>query len=210
MSSRSRFVPPWRGLSVLLLVACAPLLAARGLAVPARAPDGAGLVDQAGRPFALGALAGRTVVVHFVFTQCSSTCPIQTQALRRVRESLPPELAERVAFVSLSLDPAHDSPRTLARFARRHGIDVPGWWLVTGSEDALGALARAFRVDARVGADGQIAHRDAVHLLDARGRPVQTYAGPVPDSARLAREIERVDALFASDTGSGQRLAGGR
>jgi hypothetical protein len=86
------------------------------------------LRDQQARPLRADALQGHVVLLHFIFTGCSATCPTQVRELVSVLDALPPPAREAVRFVSVSLDP-HDTPATLAAFARLHGADRAGWQL---------------------------------------------------------------------------------
>jgi protein SCO1/2 len=156
----------------------------------------AGLVDQDGNGFSLEGLEGRTVVVNFIFTRCPSVCPTQTKALTRVQQGLPAELRARVRFVSVTVDPEHDTPVILRRYAAAQGAELSSWSFVTGPSAATDALGRRFKAEVKALGGGQFDHRAAVHLLDAKGRLVQTYSGPSPDEKRLVQEIETVDRMF--------------
>lgn len=87
------------------------------------------LTDQDGRPhrFYSDLLAGRVVLINVVFTNCPSACPMMTERLKLVRKRLGPAFGEEVYFLSLSVDPARDTPEALKRFAQRHGVDEAGW-----------------------------------------------------------------------------------
>jgi protein SCO1/2 len=154
------------------------------------------LVKQDGQPFSFRHLKGRTTVVNFIFTHCPATCPLQTQELARVQRALSPELQSRVAFVSVSIDPARDTPPVLQAFAATLGVDLSSWSFVTGSPDEIESLNEHFSTQAKPTRAGQFDHRVAVYLLDADGRLVQTYTGEPLDERRLVREIETAEELF--------------
>lgn len=79
-------------------------------------------------------LQDRVVVLNVVYTRCTDACPLITRKLKAVREILGEEHAARIRFISLSSDPAHDSPDVLKAFARRHEVDDPHWTFLTGEE----------------------------------------------------------------------------
>src|SRR5689334_821750 len=94
------------------MVLLTSLLVARGpLADIGPAPE-VRLVDSAGRPFALSSLRGKAVVVSFVYTTCTGSCPATTSTLARAQQVLKQAglWGERVEFVSISLDPKRDTP----------------------------------------------------------------------------------------------------
>src|SRR5262245_14259863 len=77
----------------------------------------ASLADQDGKPFSFTQLQGHTVVMNFIFTHCPVSCPQQTRALTAVQRALPKSLQGRVRFVSVSMDPARDTPPVLKQYA---------------------------------------------------------------------------------------------
>lgn len=88
------------------------------------------LIDQRGQPVTARSLRRQPWVANFIFTRCPSACPLLTakfQALQ-ARSDLPPD----VRFVSITVDPSHDTPEVLAAYARRFGADPARWSFLTG------------------------------------------------------------------------------
>ena len=158
----------------------------------------AALTDQDGRALTIADFHGKTLVFSFFFTSCPSVCPREAQALADVQRRLSPALKARVRFVSLSVDPDNDTPEALKRFALANGADLSDWSFVRSSEQATRALTKEFGVfDAAAKAKTTPAgHTTAAYLFDGSGRLMQRYAGSPLDAARLAREIEQLDAWF--------------
>src|SRR5207247_6172175 len=75
------------------------------------------LTDQAGKSVTLHDLAGRVWVADFIFTSCGGTCPLMTAKMRKLQDVLPPE----IRLVSITVDPASDTPEILAAYAGEHG-----------------------------------------------------------------------------------------
>lgn len=156
--------------------------------------DGAALLDQDGRHFSFGPLAGKVLLVNFVYTGCSTVCPVQTRALAEVQATLSRAVRERVRFVSVSIDPLQDTPAALRAFAKRMGADLAGWSFVTGRPADVVQIAqrlRLFRPEGKRPDD----HTTSLWAADARGRLVQRYAGNPPDRARLVRELGELVAM---------------
>lgn len=93
------------------------------------------LLDQDGRSlrFYSDVLQGRVVLLNVIFTSCSDACPLITRRLQEVREAMG-DSAEGVHFVSLTSDPANDSPQVLKAFAKKHGVDTAHWTFLTGDQ----------------------------------------------------------------------------
>lgn len=158
--------------------AAAPLLAAEPASAPAIGPAPAfALTDQDGQRVDSADLAGRVLVVDFIFTSCADSCPVQTEKLSRLRAALGADFGTRVRFVSISVDPEHDTPAALARYAERHHARVAGWSFLTGPPAALQRIARAFGVVTPLRESSRIVHNTLTTLVDGRGTMRIQYAG---------------------------------
>ncbi len=155
------------------------------------APDFA-LVDQDARPLALAALRGKVVLLDFVYTSCPGPCPILTGLLRDVREGLSPADRARVQLVSITIDPAHDTPEVLREYASQHRIDPQGWSFATGPAADIDAVAHAYGVGSIRQANGEIEHTVATFLIDREGRIARRYLGTTHDPAAIRADIERL------------------
>jgi protein SCO1/2 len=85
---------------------------------------------------------GRAVVLNFIFTTCSSFCPLSSQTFAEFQSKLGPAAAD-VHLMSISIDPEQDTPARLREYARRFGAG-PGWQHYTGTLAASRAAQRAF------------------------------------------------------------------
>jgi protein SCO1/2 len=153
------------------------------------------LVDQTGRPFQVAALSGKVVLFNFIFTSCPNVCPVQTQALAEVQRSLPERDRDRVRFVSVSIDPEHDTPRVLHSFAERFKVDFSRWTFVTGGTADIDRLADRLRLFAENKDRRPENHGTTLWLMDGQGRLMQRYAGNPPEVARLVSELDALVKL---------------
>ncbi|MHC4089360.1 MAG: SCO family protein [Planctomycetota bacterium] len=94
------------------------------------------LVTQEGTEvrFYTDVLKDKVVLINFIYTNCRDTCPLVTQKLIQVKDSLGDLLGEQVYFVSISTDPTRDTPPALAKFAKQQKAEHPGWVFLTGSQ----------------------------------------------------------------------------
>lgn len=180
-------LPKIAGTFILCLLALgAPLNAAnkRASADPVSAMM-KGLVDQDGRALDDGRLAGRYVLVNFVFTSCGNTCPTQTAELARFDKSLIPAMQSRVRLVSISVDPGNDDAASLRTFASAHAANFKRWSFATGRPDRVFRVLKNFTA-LRPGGGPEM-HTTEVYLFDPAGRMIQRYGG-VPLATRNIRQ----------------------
>jgi protein SCO1 len=95
-------------------------------AVPAFA-----LLDQDARVLERDQLRGHVWVANFMFTSCPDVCPVLTERMSGLRTQLAAQRG-KVRFVSFSVDPQHDTPAVLKKYAREHRADYADWSFVTG------------------------------------------------------------------------------
>jgi protein SCO1/2 len=86
----------------------------------------------------------RPVVLNFIYTTCTSICPLSSQTFAQL-QSLLGSARDRVRLVSLSIDPEQDTPARLAEYGRKYGAG-PEWHYYTGTTQASLAAQRAFAV----------------------------------------------------------------
>jgi cytochrome oxidase Cu insertion factor (SCO1/SenC/PrrC family) len=108
-----------------------------------RIPDAA-VVDQNGRKlnFYTDLVKGKTVIINFIFTTCTTICPPLTATLRRVQQDLGDHAGRDVHLISISVDPTTDVPERLKEFSAQFKAG-PGWTFVTGSKPEIDGLLKA-------------------------------------------------------------------
>src|SRR5688572_334107 len=79
-------------------------------------------------------LKGKTVVVNAFFTTCTSVCPPMNRSMEKIQEALGPRLGKDVFLVSVSVDPATDTPPRLKEYAQKFHAK-PGWIFLTGKKE---------------------------------------------------------------------------
>jgi protein SCO1/2 len=157
-----------------------------------RAPNFA-LRDQSGGVVSLASLRGRPVVLTFLDSQCTSSCPIEGRQLGSILRRLP--AAQRPALVVVSVDQAGDTPAGIRHALAKWGLNGP-WpvhWLNGRTHAQLASVWRSYGVRV-VPATNDIVHSLALYLIDRRGYERTAYLFPfLPgfvqrDLGRLARE----------------------
>lgn len=141
-----------------------------------RTPADFTLTTQDGKPFRLSSLRGKEVLVSFVFTTCSGTCPATTHRMVLAEEKLARAgLLDKVHLLSITLDPARDTPAALRDYMRLYDIDAKHWTFLTGSQKQIDRVLSDWGMWVRPAANGQLNHPSRVFLLDERGRLREIY-----------------------------------
>jgi cytochrome oxidase Cu insertion factor (SCO1/SenC/PrrC family) len=128
----------------------------------------------------------RIVAINFVFTTCTTVCPPLGATFARLQRSLGSEQTKNVMLISISVDPAVDTPEKLKAWAGKFGAQ-PGWTLVTGSKAELDKLLRALGGYTAQKED----HTPTVLIGDAK-RNKWTRVYGLAKNARLMETIEQM------------------
>ena len=123
----------------VLLLSTFPVLAENEEARAREYFTNAELINQDGETvrFFDDVLKDKVVVINFIFTNCEGACPLITHKLTLVRDGLEGNIGNPIQFVSLSLDPARDTPAAMKEFAKTHNADHDGWVFLTGKSENL-------------------------------------------------------------------------
>lgn len=105
------------------------------------------LTERSGSALGLADLRGKVWIANFMFTTCQDTCPLQSAEMGKLQAELQDKLNLRL--VSISIDPDHDTPAVLSRYAARFNADPQSWLFLTGDREKIFQLARdGFRLSA--------------------------------------------------------------
>ncbi|HEY0503075.1 MAG TPA: SCO family protein [Lysobacter sp.] len=210
MSGAQRMLPTWLAVTAVLLLSIAGLYAIthgfraitsdqarqQALARSPRTLPPIRLIDSHGQATDLGTIARRRpyTVVSLVYTQCTSLCLLtasgEAYLQARLRET---GLQEQVGLLTISFDPARDTPGALAQYARRVKAD-PGHWKVATVADPsdLDRLLDAFDVVVLPDGAGDYTHNGALFLVDGQGRLFDALDPDAADEAftRLSARMQ--------------------
>ncbi len=162
------------------------------------------LVNQSAEPYGTAQLEGRAWIADFIFTRCPGRCPLLTREMSRLQTDLLGRGWDDVVLVSISVDPANDTPEALSAYAAKHGAKQENWQFLTGSRDGIWSLSvDGFKLPVQQIEDtgaGPILHSNRFVLADAR-RQIRGYydAFDEDERAKLLRDLEIVRAEPAPD-----------
>lgn len=155
------------------------------------------LVDRDGSTVTRPDLAGAPWLADFIFTRCAASCPMMTARMARLGREMGEQAPRRVSF---TVDPAHDTPEVLARYAGAHGAP-PDWLFLTGPAPQLHRLMReGFKLaldpsppPGTASPEEPILHSTRIVLVDGAARIRGYYDAFDEESmARLRRDAARL------------------
>jgi len=164
------------------------------IAIGERMPDFT-LTDQSGRAVRLSGFAGQLVAVDFIYTRCPlpDVCPRLSANFARLQK----RFAGKIALLSITLDPQHDTPEVLAEYAQRWRADSRTWLFLTGSEEDVKKVAGHFGV-VYWPEEGAITHTSSTALIDRAGKLAALVEGSSFTSQQLIdlvrTELDRTPA----------------
>lgn len=126
-------------------------------------------------------LSGAPWIADFIFTRCALSCPMMTTRMAELDDGRVPE---EMHLVSFSVDPEHDTPEVLARYAEAFAASER-WVFLTGSEEEILELAlKGFHLavdpnppEGMASPEEPIVHSTLFALVDGRGRIRGYYDG---------------------------------
>jgi protein SCO1/2 len=103
------------------------------------------LTDQNGRKVKLKSevLGDKLVVMDFAYTNCTTVCPVLTALMAQVQTQLGEAAGKEVALVTITVDPARDTPARMKEYAAKHGAK-PGWLWLTGPTGTVNEVLKGF------------------------------------------------------------------
>lgn len=176
-----------RGMILALLFAARAALAQPPEQTKPSIPD-LMLFDQDGGKvrFYSDLVKGKVVAINFIFTTCTTVCPPLGATFARVQSLLGQRMGKDLQLISISIDPANDTPPRLKAWGEKFHRKA-GWTFVTGSKPDIDALATSLGV----AASGKAAHTPLVVIgNDATGAWTRAYGlGGATQVAKIIDEM---------------------
>ncbi len=154
-------------------------------------PDFA-LYDQEGRVVQSVRFHGKQIMLNFIFSRCpvATMCPASTLKMMATQKLAREAGVKNLELVSITLDPAYDSPAVLKEYAAVRGIDTANFSFLTGPDSAIKDLLTQFGIIAEF--DGNLLkHTLSTLLIDENGRIIHRADGSVWEPADFVAKMKR-------------------
>ena len=149
------------------------------------------LIDQHGNAVSLASLKGKPVLVNFIYASCPSICPMLTAKMVAIAQKLGPALGADATIVSITIDPEHDTPAELAKYAKSHDADHSGWLFLTGTTAQVDQVMALFNLRRTRENDGSITHSIEAFLLGPDGHQLRQYNALDVSPDAVAADVDR-------------------
>jgi protein SCO1/2 len=166
---------------------------------PGEAVPNGSFVDQDARKRTFSVFTGSPVVMTFIYTKCPlpTFCPLMDRHFAALQKTLKADPAlKNVHLVTVSFDPAIDTPAVLKAHAKMLDADLNRWTFLTGDRDAVDQFAARFGVSvARAMNDPRdITHNLRTVIVDAEGRLVKVYTGNDWSPEQILAELKNLSS----------------
>jgi protein SCO1 len=187
-------------LSIIILIAVS---CGNGLPVEDDFKDiNVNLVDHENRAFRFPDKPGDNLkIVGYIFTNCPDICPLTTNNMRLIQEKLIKEKITGVDFISISFDPAVDTPERLRKFTEVRSLNLSNWNFLTGEKKIVDSLMKRIGILAVVG-DSTVfpngktiyyyVHTDRIQLIDEDNRVRKNYLGSKVNIDEVVADIKEL------------------
>ena len=151
--------------------------------------------NEQGEEISRDDLKGNWWIADFIFTNCTSVCPVLTQEMAKIQSEL--EKADLdVILVSFTVDPENDTPERLKEFVASFTDNDANWYLLTGYTQAeIEQFAnQQFQTIVQKPADSdQVIHGSSIYLIDQHGNIIKKYHYSEEDYIKqLLEDIEKL------------------
>jgi protein SCO1/2 len=148
------------------------------------------LVDSEGHPATSAELDGQVVILAFMYTHCTTVCPMVTERMaaiaKRVGRAAP---FGAVRLVSISFDPARDTPAWLKTYSESIGADPRRWMFLSGSPEQLASVMKDYDFHVERKPTGDFDHVSRVYLIDTAARVRNIYSASFLDPPAVERDV---------------------
>lgn len=152
-------------------------------------------VNQSGDTISENIVKGKIYVSDFFFTTCPTICPVMKRQMLKVYAQY--KNNKDVMILSHTIDPEHDTPQVLNKFAEDLGVSGNQWQFLTGPKEKIYEIGKNYMVVAREDktAEGGFLHSGAFILVDKEKHVRGIYDGTTEDGTK--KLISDIQILLA-------------
>jgi cytochrome oxidase Cu insertion factor (SCO1/SenC/PrrC family) len=143
-----------------------------GSSLGGKAAPGFTLRNQFGQSMSLSQFRGKVVVLGFEDSECTTVCPLTTEAMVLAKELLG-SAGSDVQLLGVNANPQATAVSNVMAYSTAHGM-VNQWDFLTGSLAQLKKTWKSYSIDVQI-QQGQIDHTPALYVVDSSGTLQKVY-----------------------------------
>jgi len=159
-----------------------------------RVPADLTLTDQTGETIRIGDYRGQALVLTFIYTRCPlpNYCPLMSKRFAALQPQLREQYGSEGQLLSISFDPAYDTPKVLREYAAKYTDRLDTWTFATGDSTQVQRATELFGVFAQKTREDEITHNLTTALIGPEGHVRRLWRGNdwAPEDVR--QTVERV------------------
>tara|TARA_R110002096_G_scaffold119495_10_gene258982 strand:- start:3867 stop:4604 length:738 start_codon:yes stop_codon:yes gene_type:complete len=130
-------------------------------------------INRDGEEVALSELRDKVFVAGYQYTDCPAGCLGMASIMKQLEEDFGDD--PKFRLVSISVNPAGDTPEKMDAWVKKNGVDSEDWWFLTGDPDVIAKYmisefmfysTEPITDPATVAAQGEFAHDQRLALVD--------------------------------------------
>lgn len=138
-------------------------------------------LNHNGQPWAFSDHAKKLNLLYIGYAKCPDVCPMALSYSAQAIQQLSPGEAEKIQFIFISVDAAHDTAEAVATYAKQfhpHFIGLTG--AQVDIDKAVRALGASYLVEENKNSylGYSIAHTDRVFILNKKGYVIDSVPSP--------------------------------
>jgi protein SCO1/2 len=159
-----------------------------------RVPADLSLMNQAGAPIQIGDYRGQPLVLTFIYTRCPlpTYCPLMSKHFAALQPDLRERYGQNVQLLSISFDPAYDTPEVLREYADRYTDRLDTWTFATGDSTQVQRATELFGVYTQREDRDDITHNLTTALIGPKGHVQRLWRGNDWAPEEVLQAVEQV------------------
>lgn len=156
-------------------------------------PADVSLVDQNGDRIEMDGYRGQVLVLTFIYTECPlpDFCPLMSKRFARLQPTLRDQYGDEVQLLSISFDPATDTPAVLREYAQEYTDRLDTWTFATGDTSQVHRVTDLFRVYTEP-EEGEITHNLVTAVVRPDGTVHRLFRGNDWTPEDITRAVEQI------------------
>lgn len=133
-------------------------------------------IDQDGKRFGLRDVIGEPLIISFIYTECTYTCPLITSQLATIINKASREFGKGFQVITIGFDVEHDTPERMREYGLRFTKNFDRWHFLSGDIDTIKAITKEVGFYYKKNGD-EFVHLNMLTIIDRDGRVYKNIYG---------------------------------